>query len=171
VASWHDAGPLDRERISRFGSPGPLTPGRCRSRSMTGHAVYGRSSTLAVKIFGHDLETSTDGQESSACWRRFPERECVRRAVTGGRISTSGRTSNTLARFGLTTGDAQEVIGIGWRGRVHDYSGGAGTLFLGSAVRAGLSRQPGCLGRLLIGRGDGPQVPLAQVAHRVQRGR
>ena len=127
----------------------------------------GVRTTLAVKIFGPDLEAiQRIGQDIERVLAPLPGSASVyAERSLGGRYLDIRPDANALARYGLTTGDAQEVIGIAL-GREEITTTVEGRERYSVQVRYArdFRDSPDAIGRLLIGRGDGPQVPLAQVA-------
>src|SRR3989441_9118127 len=74
----------------------------------------GVRTTLAVKIFGPDLETiQRIGQDIERVLAPLPGSASVyAERSLGGRYLDIRPDANALARYGLTTGDAQEVISL-----------------------------------------------------------
>jgi Cu(I)/Ag(I) efflux system membrane protein CusA/SilA len=127
----------------------------------------GVRTTLAVKVFGPDLETiqriGQDIERVLAPLRGtaaiFAERSF------GGRYLDIRPDADALARYGLTTGDAQEVIRIALGGEeVTTTVEGRERYPVQVRYARDFRDDPRTIGRLLVGRGDGPQVPLGQVA-------
>ena len=127
----------------------------------------GVRTTLAVKIFGPDLETiQRIGQDIERVLAPLPGSASVyAERSLGGRYLDIRPDANALARYGLTTGDAQEVIGIALGGEeITTTVEGRERYSVQVRYARDFRDSPDAIGRLLIGRGDGPQVPLAQVA-------
>src|SRR5207249_7006790 len=127
----------------------------------------GVRTTLAVKIFGPDLETiQRIGQDIERVLAPLPGSASVHAERSlGGRYLDIRPDANALARYGLTTGDAQEVIGIALGGEeITTTVEGRERYSVQVRYARDFRDSPDAIGRLLIGRGDGPQVPLAQVA-------
>src|SRR2546427_53071 len=127
----------------------------------------GVRSTLAVKIFGPDLEAiQRIGQDIERVLAPLPGSASVyAERSLGGRYLDIRPDANALARYGLTTGDAQEVIGIALGGgEITTTAEGRGRYSVQVRYARDFRDSPDAIGRLLIGRGDGPQVPLAQGA-------
>ncbi len=127
----------------------------------------GVRTTLAVKIFGPDLETiQRIGQQIERVLAPLPGSASVyaERSV-GGRYLDIRPDADALARYGLTTGDAQDVISLALGGEEITTTVEGRERY---AVQVRYARDfrdsPEAIGRLLVGRGDGPQVPLGQVA-------
>jgi copper/silver efflux system protein len=127
----------------------------------------GVRTTLAVKIFGPDLETiQRIGQEIERVLAPLPGSASVyaERSV-GGRYLDIRPDADALARYGLTTGDAQEVISLALGGdEITTTVEGRERYSVQVRYARDFRDSPDAIGRLLIGRGDSPQVPLAQVA-------
>ena len=127
----------------------------------------GVRTTLAVKIFGPDLETiQRIGQDIERVLAPLPGSASVyAERSLGGRYLDIRPDANALARYGLTTGDAQEVISIALGGEeITTTVEGRERYSVQVRYARDFRDSPDAIGRLLIGRGDGPQVPLAQVA-------
>ena len=127
----------------------------------------GVRTTLAVKIFGSDLEMiQRIGQDIERVLAPLPGSASVyAERSLGGRYLDIRPDANALARYGLTTGDAQEVIGIALGGEeITTTVEGRERYSVQVRYARDFRDSPDAIGRLLIGRGDGPQVPLAQVA-------
>ena len=127
----------------------------------------GVRTTLAVKIFGPDLETiQRIGQDIERVLAPLPGTASVyAERSLGGRYLDIRPDANALARYGLTTGDAQEVISIALGGEeITTTVEGRERYSVQVRYARDFRDSPDAIGRLLIGRGDGPQVPLAQVA-------
>jgi len=127
----------------------------------------GVRTTLAVKIFGPDLETiQRIGQDIERVLAPLPGSASVyAERSLGGRYLDIRPDANALARYGLTTGDAQEVIGIALGGEeITTTVEGRERYSVQVRYARDFRDSPDAIGRLLIGRGDGPQIPLAQVA-------
>ena len=127
----------------------------------------GVRTTLAVKIFGPDLETiQRIGQDIERVLAPLPGSASVyAERSLGGRYLDIRPDANALARYGLTTGDAQDVISIALGGEeITTTVEGRERYSVQVRYARDFRDSPDAIGRLLIGRGDGPQVPLAQVA-------
>ncbi|OLC88118.1 MAG: CusA/CzcA family heavy metal efflux RND transporter [Gemmatimonadetes bacterium] len=127
----------------------------------------GVRTTLAVKIFGPDLETiQRIGQDIERVLAPLPGSASVyAERSLGGRYLDIRPDANALARYRLTTGDAQEVISIALGGEeITTTVEGRERYSVQVRYARDFRDSPEAIGRLLIGRGDGPQVPLAQVA-------
>ena len=127
----------------------------------------GVRTTLAVKIFGSDLETiQRIGQDIERVLAPLPGSASVyAERSLGGRYLDIRPDADALGRYGLTTGDAQEVLGIALGGEeITTTVEGRERYSVQVRYARDFRDSPDAIGRLLIGRGDGPQVPLAQVA-------
>jgi Cu(I)/Ag(I) efflux system membrane protein CusA/SilA len=127
----------------------------------------GVRTTLALKIFGPDLQTiqriGQDIERVLAPLRGtaaiFAERSF------GGRYLDIRPDADALARYGLTTGDAQEVISLALGGEeITTTVEGRERYPVQVRYARDFRDDPRTIGRLLVGGGDGPQVPLGQVA-------
>jgi Cu(I)/Ag(I) efflux system membrane protein CusA/SilA len=127
----------------------------------------GIRTTLGIKIYGPDLEViqhiGRDLEEALAGLRGtgsiYAERSF------GGRYLDIRPKADVLARYGLTTGDVQEVLGMALGGDVVTTTVEGRERF---PVQVRYAREfrdsPEAIGRLLVSSNDGVQVPLAQVA-------
>ena len=127
----------------------------------------GVRTTLAVKIFGPDLQTiQRIGQDIeralaplSGTASIFAERSF------GGRYLDIRPDADALARYGLTTGDAQEVIALALGGEeITTTVEGRERYPVQVRYARDFRDDPATIKRLLVGSGDGPQLPLGQVA-------
>jgi Cu(I)/Ag(I) efflux system membrane protein CusA/SilA len=127
----------------------------------------GVRTTLAVKIFGPDLETiQRIGQEIERVLAPLPGSSSVyAERSLGGRYLDIRPDANALARYGLTTGDAQDVVSLVLGGEeITTTVEGRERYPVQVRYARDFRDSPEAIGRLLVGRGDGPQVPLGQVA-------
>ena len=127
----------------------------------------GVRTTLAVKIFGPDLETiQRIGQEIERALAPLPGSATVyAERSLGGRYLDIRPDAKSLARYGLTTGDAQEVVSLALGGEeITTTVEGRERYSVQVRYARDFRDSPDAIGRLLVGSGDGPQVPLAQVA-------
>ncbi len=127
----------------------------------------GIRTTLGIKIYGPDLEViqhiGRDLEEALAGLRGtgsiYAERSF------GGRYLDIRPKADVLTRYGLTTGDVQEVLGMALGGDVVTTTVEGRERF---PVQVRYAREfrdsPEAIGRLLVSSNDGVQVPLAQVA-------
>lgn len=127
----------------------------------------GVRTTLGIKIFGLDLETiqrigrdiegtlaPLQGTSSIYAERSF-----------GGRYLDIRPDPEALARYGLTTGDAQEVLAMALGGEtVTTTVEGRERYPVQVRYARDFRESPEAIGRLLVSGPDGLQVPLAQVA-------
>src|SRR2546430_514978 len=127
----------------------------------------GVRTTLAVKIFGPDLEIiQRIGQdiERALAPLRGTASVYAERSF-GGRYLDIRPDADALARYGLTTGDAQEVISLALGGEeITTTVEGRERYPVQVRYARDFRDDPTTISRLLIGSGDGPQVPLGQVA-------
>ncbi len=127
----------------------------------------GVRTTLAVKIFGPDLETiQRIGQEIERVLAPLPGSASVyAERSLGGRYLDIRPDASAMARYGLTTGDAQEVISLALGGEeITTTVEGRERYSVQVRYARDFRDSPEAIGRLLVGRGDGPQVPLGQLA-------
>jgi copper/silver efflux system protein len=127
----------------------------------------GIRTTLGVKIYGPDLEViqriGHDIEGALSALRGtgsiYAERSF------GGRYLDIRPKADALARYGLTTGDVQEVLGMALGGDLVTTTVEGRERF---PVQVRYAREfrdsPEAIGRLLVSSTDGMQVPLAQVA-------
>jgi copper/silver efflux system protein len=127
----------------------------------------GIRTTLGIKIYGPDLEViqrighDIEGalSELHGTGSIYAERSF------GGRYLDIRPNADALARYGLTTGDVQEVLGMALGGDLVTTTVEGRERF---PVQVRYAREfrdsPEAIGRLLVSSEDGPQVPLAQVA-------
>src|SRR2546427_4701030 len=127
----------------------------------------GVRTTLAVKIFGPDLATiqriGQDIQRVLAPLRGtasvYAERSFRRRYLD------IRPDADALARYGLTTGDAQQVISMALGGEeITTTVEGRERYPVAVRYAQGFRDDPDEIGRILVGKSDGAQVPLGQVA-------
>src|SRR5438046_2230189 len=124
-------------------------------------------TTLAVKIFGPDLEIiQRIGQDIERALAPLPGTASVYAERSfGGRYLDIRPDADALARYGLTTGDAQEVISLALGGEeITTTVEGRERYPVQVRYARDFRDDPTTISRLLIGSGDGPQVPLGQVA-------
>ncbi len=127
----------------------------------------GVRTTLAVKIFGPDLEViQRIGQDIERALAPLPGTASIYAERSfGGRYLDIRPDADALARYGLTTGDAQEVIGLALGGEeVTTTVEGRERFPVQVRYARDFRDDPATIGRILVGSGDGPQVPLGQVA-------
>jgi Cu(I)/Ag(I) efflux system membrane protein CusA/SilA len=127
----------------------------------------GIRTTLGIKIFGPNLEviqqigrdiegtlSSLRGTASIYAERSF-----------GGRYLDIRPNASALARYGLTTGDVQEVLGIALGGdQITTTVEGRERFPVQVRYARDFRDSPEAIGQLLVSSGSGVQVPLAQVA-------
>lgn len=127
----------------------------------------GIRTTLGVKIFGPDLQVIQKiGQDIEAALSSLEGTSSIYAERSfGGRYLDIRPDADALARYGLTTGDVQEVLVMALGGEV------VTTAVQGRErypVQVRYARDfrdtPQAIGRILIAGPEGLQVPLAQVA-------
>src|SRR5213596_2120229 len=127
----------------------------------------GVRTTLAVKIFGPDLQTiQRIGQDIERALAPLVGTASVYAERSfGGRYLDIRPDADALARYGLTTGDAQEVISLALGGEeITTTVEGRERYPVQVRYARDFRDDPTTISRLLVGSGDGPQVPLGQVA-------
>src|SRR5439155_1463809 len=127
----------------------------------------GVRTTLAVKIFGPDLQTiQRIGQDIERALAPLPGTASVYAERSfGGRYLDIRPDADALARYGLTTGDAQEVISLALGGEeITTTVEGRERYPVQVRYARDFRDDPNTISRLLVGSSDGPQVPLGQVA-------
>src|SRR5438477_2387956 len=127
----------------------------------------GVRTTLAVKIFGPVLQTiQRIGQDIERALAPLPGTASVYAERSfGGRYLDIRPDADALARYGLTTGDAQEVISLALGGEeITTTVEGRERYPVQVRYARDFRDDPTTISRLLVGSGDGPQVPLGQVA-------
>jgi copper/silver efflux system protein len=125
-------------------------------RTTLGIKIYGPDLEVIQRI-GHDIERALAGLRGTGSI--YAERSF------GGRYLDVRPKADALARYGLTTGDVQEVLAMALGGDLVTTTVEGRERF---PVQVRYARQfrdtPEAIGRLLVGSPDGVQVPLAQVA-------
>ena len=127
----------------------------------------GVRTTLAVKIFGPDLATiQRIGQDIERALAPLPGTASVYAERSfGGRYLDIRPDADALARYGLTTGDAQQVISMALGGEeITTTVEGRERYPVAVRYAQGFRDDPDEIGRILVGKSDGAQVPLGQVA-------
>ncbi len=127
----------------------------------------GIRTTLGIKIFGPDLEViqriGHDIEETLAGLRGTASIYAER--SFGGRYLDIRPEAEALARYGLTTADVQEELGMALGGDlVTTTVQGRERYPVQVRYARDFRDSPEALGRLLISGADGMQVPLGQVA-------
>jgi copper/silver efflux system protein len=127
----------------------------------------GIRTTLGIKIYGPDLEViQRIGAEIEGALSGLRGTASIYAERSfGGRYLDIRPRAEALARYGLTTGDVQDMIGMALGGdRVTTTVEGRE----GFPVQVRYAREfrgsPEAIGRLLVSGSEGIQVPLAQVA-------
>jgi len=127
----------------------------------------GIRTTLGIKIFGpdlqgiqrvgHDIEGALSGLRGTASI--YAERSF------GGRYLEIRPDAQALSRYGLTTGDVQEVLGMALGGdQITTTVEGRERFPVQVRYARDFRDSPQAIGRLLVSGERGIQVPLAQVA-------
>jgi Cu(I)/Ag(I) efflux system membrane protein CusA/SilA len=125
-------------------------------RTTLGIKIYGPDLEVIQRI-GHDIEGALSGLRGTGSI--YAERSF------GGRYLDIRPRADALARYGLTTGDVQEVLGMALGGDLVTTTVEGRERF---PVQVRYARDfrdsPEAIGGLLVSSRDGVQVPLAQVA-------
>ena len=125
-------------------------------RTTLGVKIYGPDLQVIQRI-GHDLEAALAGLRGTASI--YAERSF------GGRYLDIKPNAEALARYGLTTGDVQEVIATPLGGEtVTTAVEGRERYPVEVRYARDFRQSPEEIGRILVGGENGVQVPLAQVA-------
>jgi Cu(I)/Ag(I) efflux system membrane protein CusA/SilA len=127
----------------------------------------GIRTTLGVKIFGPDLEViqRVGGEIEGVLARLRGTASIYAERSFGGRYLDIRPRAEALARYGLTTGDVQEVLGMALGGdQVTTTVEGRERFPVQVRYARDFRDSPDAIGRLLVSGKQGMQVPLAQVA-------
>jgi Cu(I)/Ag(I) efflux system membrane protein CusA/SilA len=125
-------------------------------RTTLGVKIYGPDLRVIQRI-GHDIEGALAGLQGTASI--YAERSF------GGRYLDIQPNAEELARYGLTTGDVQELIGTALGGEtVTTTVEGRERYPVQVRYARDFRQSPEEIGRLLVSGASGVQVPLAQVA-------
>jgi len=172
ASQWRSGMTQDRliaEMDSRLRLTGAVNTWTMPIKNRTDMLSTGVRTTLAVKIFGPDLvmiqRIGQDIERTLASLRGTASVYAER--TFGGRYLDIRPDADALARYGLTTGDVQQVISLALGGEEVTTTV-EGRERYPVAVRYALDFRddPDEIARILVGRpdGGGPQVPLGQVA-------
>ncbi len=125
-------------------------------RTTLGIKIYGPDLQVIQRI-GHDIEGALSGLRGTASI--YAERSF------GGRYVQIRPNAAALARYGLTTGDAQEIIGTALGGdQITTTVQGRERFPVEVRYARDFRDSPEAIGQLLVSGQQGIQVPLAQVA-------
>jgi len=127
----------------------------------------GVRTTLAVKIFGPDLATiQRIGQDIERVLAPLRGTASVYAERSfGGRYLDIRPDADALARYGLTTGDAQQVISLALGGEeITTTVEGRERYPVAVRYAQDFRDDPEQIARILVGKPNGAQVPLGQVA-------
>jgi copper/silver efflux system protein len=127
----------------------------------------GIRTTLGIKIFGPDLEViQRIGQDIEAALSGLRGTASIYAERSfGGRYLDIRPNANALARYGLTTGDVQEVLAMALGGdQITTTVEGRERFPVQVRYARDFRDSPEAIGQLLVTGGRGLQVPLAQVA-------
>jgi Cu(I)/Ag(I) efflux system membrane protein CusA/SilA len=125
-------------------------------RTTLGIRIYGPQLEVIQRI-GHDIEGALSGLSGTASI--YAERSF------GGRYLDIRPRADALARYGLTTGDVQEMLGMALGGdQVTTTVEGRERFPVQVRYAREFRDSPEAIGRLLVSGPAGMQVPLAQVA-------
>jgi len=120
-----------------------------------------------VKIVGPDLATiQRIGQDIERVLAPLPGTASVYAERSfGGRYLDIRPDADALARYGLTTGDAQQIISLALGGEeITTTVEGRERYPVAVRYAPDFRNDPGEIARILVGKPDGAQVPLGQVA-------
>jgi Cu(I)/Ag(I) efflux system membrane protein CusA/SilA len=157
------AGDMDR----RLRLTGAVNTWTMPIKNRTDMLSTGVRTTLAVKIFGPDLQTiQRIGQDIERVLAPLPGTASVYAERSfGGRYLDIRPDADALARYGLTTGDVQEVISLALGGEeVTTTVEGRERYPVEVRYAPDFRNDPEQIARILVGEPGGPQVPLGQVA-------
>ena len=127
----------------------------------------GIRTSLGIKVFGPDLATTQQiGQQIEAALAPVPGTTSIYADRSfGGRYLDIRPNADDLARYGLTTGDAQDVIRLALGGEeVTTTVEGRERYPVEVRYAPDFRDDPHSIARLLVGSPGSPQVPLGQVA-------
>ena len=127
----------------------------------------GVRTTLGIKIFGPELETiQRIGREIEATLAPLPGTASIYAERSfGGRYLDIRPDAEALARYGLITGDVQEVLALALGGEtVTTTVEGRERYPVQVRYARDFRESPDAIGRLLVSGPEGLQVPLGQVA-------
>jgi copper/silver efflux system protein len=127
----------------------------------------GIRTTLGVKIFGPKLETiQTIGHDIERALAPLPGTASIYAERSfGGRYLDIRPRAEALARYGLTTGDVQELVGMALGGdQVTTTVEGRERFPVQVRYARDFRDSPEAIGRLLVSSRDGIQIPLLQLA-------
>jgi len=127
----------------------------------------GIRTTLGIKIFGPDLEViQRIGHDIEGALSALPGTASIYAERSfGGRYLDIRPDAGALARYGLTTGDVQEVLGMALGGdQITTTVEGRERFPVQVRYARDFRDSPEAIGRLLVSGSRGLQVPLAQVA-------
>jgi copper/silver efflux system protein len=127
----------------------------------------GIRTTLGIKIFGPDLEVIQQiGQDLEGALSSLPGTASIYAERSfGGRYLDVRPNAEALARYGLTTGDVQDVLGMALGGdQITTTVEGRERFPVQVRYARDFRDSPEAIGQLLVSGKQGIQVPLAQVA-------
>jgi Cu(I)/Ag(I) efflux system membrane protein CusA/SilA len=127
----------------------------------------GVRTTLGIKIFGPDLEViQRIGRDIEAALSGLPGTASIYAERSfGGRYLDIRPNPESLARYGLTTGDVQEVLATALAGdQITTTVEGRERFPVQVRYARDFRDSPEAIGQLLVSNERGLQVPLAQVA-------
>jgi Cu(I)/Ag(I) efflux system membrane protein CusA/SilA len=127
----------------------------------------GIRTTLGIKIYGPDLEViQRVGQDIEGALSSLRGTASIYAERSfGGRYLDIRPSAEALARYGLTTGDVQEVLGIALGGdQITTTVQGRERFPVQVRYARDFRDSPEAIGQLLVSGKQGIQVPLAQVA-------
>jgi Cu(I)/Ag(I) efflux system membrane protein CusA/SilA len=127
----------------------------------------GIRTTLGIKIFGPDLEViQRIGHDIEGALSAVPGTASIYAERSfGGRYLDIRPNAEALARYGLTTGDVQELLGMALGGdQITTTVEGRERFPVQVRYARDFRDSPEAIGQLLVSGRQGLQVPLAQVA-------
>ncbi len=169
-AGWRPGMTQDRlvaEMDARLRLTGAVNTWTMPIKNRTDMLSTGVRTTLAVKIFGPSLEQIQGiGRQIERALAPLPGTASVYAERSfGGRYLDIRPNADELARYGLTTGDAQDVIALALGGEeVTTTVEGRERYPVQVRYARDFRDDPTTIGRILVGSQGGPQVPLGQVA-------
>ncbi|OLC06703.1 MAG: cation transporter [Gemmatimonadetes bacterium 13_1_40CM_66_11] len=170
TSEWRSGMTQDRliaEMDRRLRLTGAVNTWTLPIKNRTDMLSTGVRTTLAVKIFGPDLATiQRIGQDIERVLAPLRGTASVYAERSfGGRYLDIRPDADALARYGLTTGDAQQVISMALGGEeITTTVEGRERYPVAVRYAQDFRDSPDEIGRILVGRADGIQVPLGQVA-------
>jgi Cu(I)/Ag(I) efflux system membrane protein CusA/SilA len=170
TSEWRPGMTQDRliaEMDQRLRITGAVNSWTMPIKNRTDMLSTGIRTTLGVKIYGPDLQViQRIGQEIEEALAPVPGTASIYAERSfGGRYLDIEPDPDALARYGLTTGDAQEVIATALGGdQVTTTIEGRERYPVQVRYALDFRSSPQAISRLLVSSEDGLQIPLGQVA-------